>query len=117
MFQKSGDRLWTTGPYRLSEPVWYSLIRLTGADMAHIGMVGGYLDESPRQVQARIDALRPAIPSFSCGMEPKLVRPIVEQFGQDVMLTSGGYIHSHPDGIVAGCRAMREAIDAATTGH
>lgn len=36
--------------------------------------------------------------------------------GWDIMIGSGGGIHAHPDGPVAGGKAFRQAIDAAMAG-
>jgi ribulose 1,5-bisphosphate carboxylase large subunit-like protein len=41
---------------------------------------------------------------------------LVKFFGRDVIIQAGGGIHGHPGGTVAGARAMRQAVDAATKG-
>jgi len=32
--------------------------------------------------------------------------------GKDVVLQAGGGIHGHPDGTIAGAKAMRQAVEA-----
>jgi ribulose 1,5-bisphosphate carboxylase large subunit-like protein len=73
-------------------------------------MYGGYMAEPMYELLARIANFSPAIPSFSCGMTPQLAKQIVEKFGADVMITSGGYVHSHPLGVEAAVKEFREAL-------
>ncbi|MHA2497497.1 MAG: RuBisCO large subunit C-terminal-like domain-containing protein, partial [Candidatus Hodarchaeales archaeon] len=35
----------------------------------------------------------------------------MKDLGADVLIGSGGGIHAHPDGSIAGARAFRQAID------
>lgn len=111
-FQKSGDKCWTSGAYSIEYSVICYLAQLAGCDMGHIGMYGGYLAEQVGVLKTRIEKFSPALPSFSCGMDPIVAARIIQLFGTDVMLTSGGYIHSHPEGPAAGVRAMREVTHA-----
>lgn len=108
-FQKSGDKVWTTGPYSIDYAVICKLVNRIGFDFAHVGMVGGYLDEPVEVLKKRIEALANTIPSFSCGAKPKDVGKLREIFGDDIMVTSGGYIHGHPNGIAYAVRQFREA--------
>lgn len=109
-FQKSGDKVWTTGPFSIDYAVLCKLIWLAGCDIAHIGMYGGYMSESVEVLKKRIKAMGTTLPSFSCGMTPKAARKIVDIFGPDVMLTSGGWIGSHPKGITYAVKEMQRAI-------
>ena len=111
MFQKSGDKVWTTGPFSLQPPVLYQLVHLVGCDFAHVGMFGGYLTETVEELRQRIQALQTTIPSFSCGMTPDLGKKIVQTFGTEVMLTSGGWVHGQREGITAACRRLRQVAD------
>jgi len=36
---------------------------------------------------------------------------VMRDLGNDIMIGSGGGIHTHPDGPIAGARAFRQAID------
>lgn len=110
-FQKSGDKIWTTGPYGLEFQVLCQLIHLIGCDFAHVGMKGGYLDEDPEELRLRIKALRNTVPSFSCGATPEILPNLVESFGTDIMITSGGYIGGHPRGIGYAVKEFRKAAD------
>lgn len=109
-FQKSGDRVWTTGPYSIDYAVICKLVNLIGCDFAHVGMYGGYLAEPVSELKKRITALGNTIPSFSCGMRPELVATIRQTFGDDWMATSGGYICGHKGGVTAAVREFREAV-------
>jgi len=117
-YQKSGDGVITKGNYSIAFDVWCLLARLAGADMIHVGMMGGYLDESKEVLRKRLDALqnpyfghRGTIPSFSCGATPAHVPVLQEAFGNDIMISAGGSIHSHKEGTTAGVREFRRMAD------
>ena len=113
-FQKSGDKVWTTGAYSIDYAVICQLINLIGCDFAHVGMYGGYMSEQVGVIAKRISALGQTIPSFSCGAHPGLVRKLVSQFGNDIMITAGGSVHGHGMGCRAGVKAFRDAIGGYT---
>jgi ribulose-bisphosphate carboxylase large chain len=117
-FQKSGDKLWTSGRYGIDSVVLCKLVRLLGCDFMHIGMSGGYLHENPAVLTNRLGALQGdwcemprVLPSFSCGAHPGLAYSLAERFGPDIMITAGGAIHGHPMGATAGARAFRQALE------
>lgn len=112
-FQKSGDKVWTIGKYSLDASVLCQLVHYAGCDIAHVGMYGGYLAEPVSILMRRIEKLKTTLPSFSCGMTPRLAGAIRQQFGCDVMVTSGGWIHGQPDGIPWAVRQLRQAITSA----
>jgi 2,3-diketo-5-methylthiopentyl-1-phosphate enolase len=60
--------------------------------------------------------LKPTLPVVGGGIHPATAARIVEDMGFDVMLAVGGAIQGHPDGTDAGARAMRQAIEAVTSG-
>jgi 2,3-diketo-5-methylthiopentyl-1-phosphate enolase len=60
--------------------------------------------------------LKPTMPMPSGGITPVNVPDILRELGKEVMIGSGGGIHAHPYGPVAGARAFRQAIDAAMNG-
>ena len=64
-----------------------------------------------------LDGLKPVLPVASGGLHPRLVPALLETFGNDVVLQAGGGIHGHPDGTVAGAKAMRQAVDAKLNGQ
>jgi len=60
--------------------------------------------------------LKPVLPVASGGLHPRLVPALMETFGNDFVIQAGGGIHGHPDGTVAGAKAMRQAVDATLYG-
>ena len=105
-FQKSGDKVLSCVDHRYSINwiVVADLARMMGADFIHAGMWGGYLSDPEDVLNAVLHTLRvkrtfkKTIPSLSCGSHPGLVVSTVKHFGTELMLTSGGAIHGHPDG-------------------
>jgi ribulose 1,5-bisphosphate carboxylase large subunit-like protein len=117
-YQKSGDRVISEGAFSIAFTVWCKLVRLAGADFIHAGMVGGYLDEPKDVMHKRMDVLRGPLyglkglmPSLSCGATPGMVEGLVDMFGPDIMVSSGGAIHGHPLGSLAGAKAFRDAAE------
>jgi ribulose 1,5-bisphosphate carboxylase large subunit-like protein len=115
-YQKSGEKTFThpKNPYGLSWPVLCELAGLSGADTIHAGMIGGYSSDDPIMMDQVFKNLAKygTIPCLSCGMHPGLVNHIVEMSGSnDFMANVGGAIHGHPQGTLAGAKAMRQAID------
>ncbi|VUT25016.1 MAG: Ribulose bisphosphate carboxylase [Candidatus Methanolliviera sp. GoM_oil] len=39
-----------------------------------------------------------------------------ETLGKDIIIQAGGGVHGHPDGSLAGARALRESVDACMEG-
>jgi ribulose-bisphosphate carboxylase large chain len=60
--------------------------------------------------------LKPVLPVASGGLHPRLVPALMETFGNDFVIQAGGGIHGHPEGTVAGAKAMRQAVDATLYG-
>ena len=60
--------------------------------------------------------LKPVLPVASGGLHPRLVPALMETFGNDFVIQAGGGIHGHPEGTVAGAKAMRQAVDATLEG-
>jgi 2,3-diketo-5-methylthiopentyl-1-phosphate enolase len=42
---------------------------------------------------------------------------VIQDLGPNIVIGSGGGIHAHPDGPIAGAKAFRQAIDAAMQGR
>ncbi len=100
-----------------------TVARAIGVDQLHVGTVVGKMSETKPEVLENIDAcksemgdLKPVLPVASGGLYPRLVPSLLEIFGNDVVLQAGGGIHGHPDGTVAGAKAMRQAVDAVLAG-
>ncbi len=60
--------------------------------------------------------IKPAFPMPSGGITPSMVPKVMKDLGNDIVIGSGGGIHAHPQGPVAGGKAFRQAIDATMTG-
>jgi len=97
--------------------------RIIGVDQLHVGTVVGKMVETKQEVMENIaackgelDELKRVLPVASGGLHPRLVPALLETFGNDVVVQAGGGIHGHPDGTVAGARAMRQAVDAVLEG-
>lgn len=61
--------------------------------------------------------IRPTFPMPSGGITPKMAPQVVRDLGPDIVIGSGGGIHAHPWGPVAGARAFRQAIQATMEGR
>ena len=114
-FQKSGDQAFTNprNPYSISWDALCDIVGLAGVDSIHAGMWGGYKNDNEQELTANLSILqgRNVVPALSCGMHPGLIQAINSRFGVDYMANVGGAIHGHPQGTLAGVRAMRQAID------
>lgn len=114
-FQKSGDKILTDINHRFSIDfkVICKLAGMMGVDFIHAGMWGGYSSTDKEDLQGILDTLHKynVMPALSCGMHPGLVNTIQTNFGNDFMANTGGAIHGHPNGTLAGTMAMRQAID------
>ena len=60
--------------------------------------------------------IKRTLPMPSGGITPSLVEKCVNDLGTNIMIGSGGGIHAHPDGPIAGAKAFRQAIDAVMKG-
>jgi ribulose-bisphosphate carboxylase large chain len=114
-FQKSGDKLMTDAKHRFSIawPVVCQLATLMGVDTIQTGMMGGYSNDDPDELEQALEVLRVGntLPALSCGFHPGLVEKITGLAGNDYLANVGGAVHGHPGGTVAGAMAMRQAID------
>lgn len=100
------------------------LPRLAGADIvvfpAPYGKAPVLPDKFQRVAQNLIFPLyhlRPAFPMPSGGITPRMVPNVIKDLGPDIVIGSGGGIHAHPQGPVAGAKAFRQAIDATLRGR
>jgi ribulose-bisphosphate carboxylase large chain len=100
-----------------------TVARIIGVDQLHVGTVVGKMSETKAEVfenidacKAQLDGLKPVLPVASGGLHPRLVPALLETFGNDVVIQAGGGIHGHPDGTIAGAKAMRQAVDATLKG-
>jgi 2,3-diketo-5-methylthiopentyl-1-phosphate enolase len=99
------------------------LPRLAGADVVVIPAPYGKAPFLPERFLPVADALhyplhnlKPTMPMPSGGITPSMVAKCMADLGTDIMIGSGGGVHAHPAGPLAGGRAFRQAIDAAMQG-
>jgi len=95
------------------------LPRLAGADIVVFPAPYGKAPVLPDKFQAVARNLtfpfyqvRPTFPMPSGGITPKMVPDVIHDLGPDIVIGSGGGIHAHPQGPVAGAKAFRQAIQA-----
>ena len=100
-----------------------TVARMIGVDQLHVGTVVGKMSETKAEVienigacKAEMGLLKSVLPVASGGLHPRLVPALMETFGNDFVIQAGGGIHGHPDGTVAGAKAMRQAVDATLYG-
>lgn len=60
--------------------------------------------------------IKPAFPMPSGGITPSMVPEVMKDLSTDIVIGSGGAIHAHPQGPIAGAKAFRQAIDAKMRG-
>jgi 2,3-diketo-5-methylthiopentyl-1-phosphate enolase len=99
------------------------LPRLAGADIVVIPAPYGkapVIDYKFRNVARNLTfplyQLKPTFPMASGGITPSMVPTVMAALGNDIVIGSGGGIHAHPKGPVAGGKAFRQAIDATMKG-
>jgi 2,3-diketo-5-methylthiopentyl-1-phosphate enolase len=99
------------------------LPRLAGADIVVIPAPYGkapVIDYKFRNVARNLAFplynLKPTFPMASGGITPSMVPTVMAALGNDIVIGSGGGIHAHPKGPVAGGKAFRQAIDATMKG-
>jgi len=115
------------------------LYRITGIDQLHIGTAGAgklegkkwetmqnarvlseavYIPDSSDVFHLKQDFyhIKPAMPVSSGGLHPGNLEPVIEALGSEIVLQIGGGVLGHPDGALAGARALRQALDAVMNG-
>lgn len=99
------------------------LPRICGADTVVIPAPYGKAEILSERYEQNLKALRfplkhikPTLPMPSGGITPGMVEITMKEAGKDILIGSGGGIHSHPDGPIDGARAFRQAINAVMEG-
>jgi len=105
---------------------WQKIWRLAGADHMHVNGLQNKFAESDESVIASARAcLTPlsdhkpctVMPVFSSGQTARQAPGTYAALGStDLIVTAGGGIMAHPNGVAAGVVALREAWDAAMAG-
>jgi len=121
---RAGHAALTKNPFHgVSMQVIAKIARVIGVDQLHVGTVVGKMFETKEEVMENCNALKmnmgnlkPVLPVASGGLHPGLVPELIQFFGKDVVIQAGGGIHGHPNGSVAGAKAMRQAVEATLKG-
>lgn len=105
---------------------WQKIWRLAGADHMHVNGLANKFSESDESViESARECLTPmfadrpclAMPVFSSGQTARQVPGTYAALtSADLIMTAGGGIMAHPDGVAAGVRSLREAWDATIAG-
>lgn len=117
--------------FGMSMDVIAQLARMVGVDTLHIGAVYGKMtggkDEillierdierqftkgTKRYLDQKWHGVKPVFAVASGGVYPGITPEICRLMGPDVVVQAGGGIHGHPEGTIAGAKAMRQAVDA-----
>jgi ribulose-bisphosphate carboxylase large chain len=120
-----------TGNHGMKMEVIAQFARMVGVDTLHIGTAYGKMTGGKDEVLHIEDEIehsatqktkenlsqnwyhiKPVFAVASGGVYPGIVDKIIHFMGNDVVIQAGGGIHGHPDGTIAGARAMRQAVDA-----
>jgi len=121
--------------FGMSMEVIAQLARMVGVDTLHIGTAYGKMSGGKKEVlhiEQEIEnqvtketkeylaqkwfGVKPVLGVASGGVYPGIVPAIMDFMGNDVVLQAGGGIHAHPQGTVAGAKAMNQAVDATLKG-
>jgi ribulose-bisphosphate carboxylase large chain len=109
----------TRGPFGISMPVIAKLTRMVGGTNLHIGTYSGKMEHNIGDIDRSRDILRepwddfkPMFPAVSGGIYPQLIKANLDRYGIDCILQAGGGIHGHPEGTIAGAKAMFQAVGA-----
>ncbi len=130
----------TRNPYHgVSMFVLAKLCRIVGIDQLHIGTAGAgkleggrwevvqyarvlseavYAPESSDvlHLKQEFHHIKPAMPVSSGGLHPGNLEPVIDALGSEIVIQVGGGTLGHPDGALAGAKAVRQALDAIMNG-
>lgn len=116
----------------ISMLVLAKIARLSGVDQLHTGTVIGKMEGGEETIiinrelrEKKIGygrypqdwkGIKTVLPVASGGLHPGHVPRLIEILGKDIIIQAGGGVHGHPDGSLAGARALRESVDACMEG-
>lgn len=130
----------TRNPHHgISMFVLAKLYRIIGIDQLHIGTAGaGKLEGGKWEVvqyakvfseaiydpdssdvfhlKQEFHHIKPAMPVSSGGLHPGNLEPVIDALGSEIVIQVGGGVLGHPDGALAGARAVKQALDAIMDG-
>jgi ribulose-bisphosphate carboxylase large chain len=122
------DRIATHG---MSMEVIAEFARMVGVDTLHIGTIYGkmtgnksetlhieeeietqFTPQTKKNLEQKWYDIKPVLGVASGGVYPGIVPKMLKTMGNNILIQAGGGVHGHPDGTIAGAKAMRQAIDA-----
>jgi len=129
---RAGHAAFTKPPNGISMLTIAKISRLIGVDQLHIGTAHvGKMEGSVREVKAierEIEEMsikgkghildedwlniKPVFAVASGGLSPLSIPKLIQRMGTNIIIQAGGGIHGHPNGTIAGAKAMRQALDA-----
>ena len=105
--------------------------RLIGVDSLHIGTAIGkmkgdlqeveeiekeiemkFVKERKLRLEQNWGRIKPVMAVCSGGISPRHIPYLIKNFGKNIIIQAGGGIHGHPNGTIAGAKAMRQSVDA-----
>jgi ribulose-bisphosphate carboxylase large chain len=112
------------------------IMRLLGMDQLHTGTVIGKMEGGKQEVIeinkvitenkiygnniTTLDQdwrdIKPILPVASGGLSPLHIPELIKILGKDMVYQFGGGCHGHPEGTLAGAKAIRQAMDATLEG-
>lgn len=129
---RAGHAMYDRNPnHGMSMEVIAQLARMIGVDTLHIGTIYGKMTGNKKEVlhiQEEIETqfthqtkknleqkwynIKSVLGVASGGVYPGIVPKMLKAMGNNIVIQAGGGVHGHPDGTIAGAKAMRQAIDA-----
>lgn len=129
---RAGHAMFDRNPeHGMSMEVIAQLARMVGVDTLHIGAAYGKMTGKKDEVlhiETEIESqftkqteknlsqewynVKPVFGVASGGVYPEMIPAIIKLMGNDVVIQAGGGVHGHPQGSIAGAKAMRQAVDA-----
>lgn len=129
---RAGHAMYDRNPnHGMSMEVIAEFARMVGVDTLHIGTIYGKMTgnkkeilhieeeiESPFTIQTKKYLeqkwynIKPVLGVASGGVYPGMVPKMLKAMGNNIVIQAGGGVHGHPDGTIAGAKAMRQTIDA-----
>jgi ribulose-bisphosphate carboxylase large chain len=111
--------------------------RLIGVDQLHIGTASiGKMSEGPSEaldIEKQIETeriakhgqilsqnwgtIKPVLAVASGGLHPGSIPKLMGIMGKDIVMQFGGGCHGHPNGTLAGAKAIRQGVDACMKGE
>lgn len=103
----------------ISMKVVAKLARLAGVDNLHTGSVVGKMEGEKKDVleidkflRSEWGNIKEVFPVASGGLHPALIPSVVSILGTNLIMNFGGGLHGHPDGPIAGARAIKASFQA-----